>query len=57
MIGPVTSSSLDPVLKGVSRSIFLTLKVAPSPVRRQLGVGYLFCRAADTIADTRPRRG
>ena len=53
MIGPVTSSSLDPVLKGVSRSIFLTLKVAPSPVRRQLGVGYLFCRAADTIADTR----
>lgn len=53
MIGPVTSRSLDPILQGVSRSIFLTLKVAPGPVQRQLGVGYLFCRAADTIADTR----
>jgi farnesyl-diphosphate farnesyltransferase len=53
MTGPVTSRTLDCILKGVSRSIFLTLKVAPGPVRRQLGVGYLFCRAADTIADTR----
>ncbi|HVR74036.1 MAG TPA: phytoene/squalene synthase family protein [Planctomycetota bacterium] len=49
----MTTRSLDPILRGVSRSIFLTLKVAPSATRRQLGVAYLFCRAADTIADTR----
>ena len=43
---------LDGILKGVSRSFYLTLRVAPARVRRQLGVAYLFCRAADTIADT-----
>src|SRR5262249_53717833 len=53
MIGPVVSSSLDPILRGVSRSIFLTLEMAPGPIRKQLGIGYLFCRAADTLADTR----
>ncbi len=53
MLAPVTSSALDPILRGVSRSIFLTLRVAPRATRRQLGVAYLFCRAADTIADTR----
>jgi farnesyl-diphosphate farnesyltransferase len=46
-------TELDRILRGVSRSIFLTLKVAPRRTRRQLAVGYLFCRAADTIADTR----
>ncbi len=45
-------SSLDGILKGTSRSFYLTLRVAPRRVRRQLGVAYLFCRAADTIADT-----
>jgi farnesyl-diphosphate farnesyltransferase len=43
---------LDRILKGVSRSFYLTLRVAPRRVRPQLGVSYLFCRAADTIADT-----
>jgi farnesyl-diphosphate farnesyltransferase len=43
---------LDAILKGVSRSFYLTLRVAPRRVRPQLGVAYLFCRAADTIADT-----
>jgi farnesyl-diphosphate farnesyltransferase len=37
----------------VSRTIYITLRVAPAATRRQLGVAYLFCRAADTIADTR----
>ncbi len=36
----------------MSRSFFLTLRLAPRRLRRQLGVAYLFCRAADTIADT-----
>lgn len=53
MTRAVTTPSLDPVLRGVSRSIFLTLRVAPGSMQRQLGIGYLFCRAADTIADTR----
>jgi farnesyl-diphosphate farnesyltransferase len=51
--------SLNGILKATSRSFYLTLRVAPGPVRRQLGAAYLFCRAADTIADTSlipPRR-
>jgi len=43
----------DDLLKQVSRSIYLSLTALPSPLRRQMGLGYLFCRAADTIADTR----
>src|SRR5262245_58878559 len=62
LIAAMTSAlpaSLDAILKGTSRSFYLTLRVAPGPVRRQLGAAYLFCRAADTIADTAlipPRR-
>lgn len=48
------------VLKAVSRSFYLTLRVLPADVREQVGLAYLFARAADTIADTdlipRPRR-
>jgi farnesyl-diphosphate farnesyltransferase len=39
-------------LKKVSRSFYLTLKVLSRPVRRPVGLAYLFARAADTIADT-----
>ncbi len=53
MFGHVTTPQLDSILKGVSRSIFLTLQVAPRSMRPVVGVAYLFCRAADTIADTR----
>ena len=45
--------SLRNLLKGVSRSFYLTLTVLPRSMRRPLGVGYLLARAADTIADTR----
>ena len=41
------------LLKRVSRSLYLSLRVLPVPVREPMGLGYLFCRAADTIADTR----
>ncbi len=44
---------LDRILRGTSRSFYLTLRVVPRAVRSQLGLSYLFCRAADTIADTR----
>ena len=43
---------LDAILRQTSRSVYLTLRVAPAPLRRQLMLAYLFCRAADTIADT-----
>lgn len=41
------------ILKKVSRSFYLSLVVLPRPVRRQMSLAYLFCRAADTIADAR----
>ncbi len=42
---------LRDVLRQVSRSFYLTLAVLPSCVARQVGLAYLFARAADTIAD------
>jgi len=43
---------LHDILKQVSRSFYLTLNVLPIGVRDQMGLAYLFARAADTIADT-----
>ncbi len=43
---------LGPLLKGVSRSFYLTLRVLPAGMRDPVGLGYLLARAADTIADT-----
>jgi farnesyl-diphosphate farnesyltransferase len=43
---------LRDILKQVSRSFYLTLAVVPANVRDQIGLTYLFARAADTIADT-----
>ncbi|MEQ1628479.1 MAG: phytoene/squalene synthase family protein, partial [Nitrospira sp.] len=40
------------MLKQVSRLFYTTLVVVPADVRDQIGLGYLFARAADTIADT-----
>lgn len=43
---------LTQILPRVSRSFYLSLRVLPKSVRRPIGLAYLFCRAADTIADT-----
>jgi len=43
---------LNTLLKSVSRSFFLTLKVLPSSSRLPISLAYLLARAADTIADT-----
>ena len=40
------------LLKGVSRSFYLTIRVLPRPVREPVQLAYLLARAADTIADT-----
>jgi farnesyl-diphosphate farnesyltransferase len=43
---------LQHILKRVSRSFYLSLRVLPGSVRKQVSLAYLFCRVADTIADT-----
>jgi farnesyl-diphosphate farnesyltransferase len=40
------------LLRHVSRSFFLSLRVLPAPVRPQIGLAYLLARITDTIADT-----
>lgn len=46
------SPALRRILKGVSRSFYLSLRILPRPLREPLGVAYLLARAADTVADT-----
>ncbi|CAB3749451.1 farnesyl-diphosphate farnesyltransferase [Burkholderia sp. MSh2] len=43
---------LGDLLKNVSRSFYLTLRVLPDGMRDPVGLAYLLARAADTIADT-----
>ena len=43
---------LGSLLKNVSRSFYLTLRVLPLGLREPIGLAYLLARAADTIADT-----
>jgi len=43
---------LTDLLKAVSRSFYLTLRVLPGAIRPQIGLAYLLARTTDTIADT-----
>ncbi|MFO1487197.1 MAG: phytoene/squalene synthase family protein [Verrucomicrobiota bacterium] len=43
---------LTDLLREVSRSFYLTLRVLPKSVRPQIGLAYLLARTTDTIADT-----
>jgi farnesyl-diphosphate farnesyltransferase len=43
---------LTDLLKDVSRSFYLTLRVLPGKIRPQIGLAYLLARTTDTIADT-----
>ncbi len=49
---PTRALLLTDLLKRVSRSFYLTVRVLPRSLRDQIGLAYLFARAADTIADT-----
>jgi farnesyl-diphosphate farnesyltransferase len=40
------------ILKGVSRSFFLSLRLLPAAMRGAASLGYLLARASDTLADT-----
>lgn len=48
----MSPASVNGLLKDVSRSFYLTLRVLPGAVRPQIGLAYLFARATDTVADT-----
>ncbi len=48
----IKSYLLRNLLSQVSRSFYFTLAVLPASVRTQVGLAYLFARAADTITDT-----
>ena len=54
------SIDLEDLLKQVSRSFYLTLRILPHSIKPQLGLAYLLARATDTVADTEiipiPRR-
>jgi farnesyl-diphosphate farnesyltransferase len=55
VIGGVHSGDsylLKELLRDVSRSFYLTLRILPRPIRNQIGLAYLLARATDTIADT-----
>ncbi|MBI4676782.1 MAG: squalene/phytoene synthase family protein [Elusimicrobia bacterium] len=45
--------ALYPLLKGVSRSFYLSLRILPAELRPQMSTAYLLARAGDTVADTK----
>ena len=50
---PHSSASLQgPILRSVSRSFYLSIRVLPRELREPIGLAYLLARATDTIADT-----
>ena len=52
MTNTASASLLGPLLKSVSRSFYLTLRILPGGMRGPIALAYLLARAADTIADT-----
>ena len=51
--GARQDAALGPLLRDVSRSFYLSLRVLPAEVRPQVGLAYLLARASDTVADTK----
>ena len=49
---PSKLQSCLPLLRGVSRSFYLSIRLLPQAVRAPIAVGYLLARATDTVADT-----
>ena len=46
------SGLLTDLLKQVSRSFYLTMRVLPAAIRPQISAAYLLARTTDTVADT-----
>jgi farnesyl-diphosphate farnesyltransferase len=40
------------LLRSVSRSFYISIRLLPAPLRRPVAVAYLLARASDTVADT-----
>lgn len=51
-LAPLQASATDPLLKDVSRSFYLSLRLLPRPMRRAAGLAYLLARTSDTLADS-----
>jgi farnesyl-diphosphate farnesyltransferase len=47
------NANLNEILKNTSRSLYLSIRIMPKPFRELFSLGYLLCRAADSIADTK----
>jgi farnesyl-diphosphate farnesyltransferase len=43
---------LGPILRAVSRSFYISIRLLPRKLRQPVGLAYLFARATDTVADT-----
>lgn len=50
--GGISPQQLNDLLRGVSRSFYLTLRILPAAIRQPIGLAYLLARAADTLADS-----
>lgn len=48
----MSSELLTSLLKEVSRSFYLTMRILPRAIRPQISLAYLLARTTDTIADT-----
>jgi farnesyl-diphosphate farnesyltransferase len=46
------ASLYGPILRSVSRSIYISIRLLPASIRRPVGLAYLLARATDTLADT-----
>jgi Phytoene/squalene synthetase len=51
-MGESSNELLGSLLRDVSRSFYLTLRILPARIRSQIGLAYLLARTTDTIADT-----
>jgi farnesyl-diphosphate farnesyltransferase len=49
---PLSPPDMLALLRGVSRSFYLSIRLLPAPLRRPIAVAYLLARATDTLADT-----
>jgi len=49
---PYSLAQMQPLLREVSRSFYLSIRLLPPALRRPVGVAYLLARASDTIADS-----
>jgi len=49
--GKLVDSELKGILKRVSRTLYLSISILPAKVRASMALGYLLCRALDTVTD------